>query len=113
MTTRTVRCVVLRPYPRGGLIHEVGAPISLPEHAVAEATAGTRPFVEILERDQIVLDSDFDATEGALDLARALNFDLTPYKGQGSGKGGRVWEPDVEKWAKEAGVVPAETPATE
>ncbi|HSV91728.1 MAG TPA: E3 binding domain-containing protein [Desulfobacterales bacterium] len=109
--TRTVRCRVLRAYPRGGIIHEVGAPISIPEYAVAEATAGTLPFVEVLEREQIVLDSDFDATEGALDLARALNLDLSPYKGQGSGKGGRVWEQDVERWAAELGLMPVEAPA--
>lgn len=113
MTTRTVRCEVIRPYPRGGIIHEVGKQISLPDYAVSDATAGTRPFVRVLEAEEVQLDADFDATEGALDLARALNFDLTPYKGQGSGGEGRIHKPDVERWAKEAGVVPAEPPAAE
>lgn len=115
--TRLVQVEVLRRYPRDGLFYDPGDRISIPDYAVAGATEGSGPFVRVLDPAEIVLDADFDATEGALDLARALEaeygFDLAAYAGQGSGEGGRIHEPDVERWAWEQGLLQESEAPTE
>lgn len=93
-----VRVRVRRDYPRGGRTYRPGAVIEIPDYAVAPALAANPPFVELVGVQPVEVDSDFDATEGALDLARAHDFDLAPFGGQGSGPGGRIWASDVKRW---------------
>lgn len=104
--TEMVRVEVLRPYPRGGKTHKPGATISIPEHALADATRRNPPHVRVVGAPEVEIDADFDATEGALDLARATGIDLAAFAGQGSGENGRIEKPDVKKWAKERGLIP-------
>lgn len=108
MDHRMILVEVTRPYPRGKQTHQVGARIRIPEYAIKDATSASPPFVRVLDPGEVELDADFDATEGALDLARALKakgFDLTAYAGKGSGENGRITKPDVTKWAEELGML--------
>lgn len=103
--SKMVAVEVTRPYPRGGTIHPVGSRIAVPEHAVSDAVAARPPFVRVLQADEVRLDADFDATEGALDLARSIGLDLSAYAGRGSGEDGRIQKPDVTEWGKAAGLI--------
>lgn len=95
-----VRVEVLhRPYPRGGRTYRPGDELEVPAYALGPLLAANPPRVRVLPGQAVPeLDADFDATEGALDLARAVGLDLTPFAGQGSGPGGRIQKPDVKEW---------------
>lgn len=44
-----VKVRVVRPYPRDGVTHAVGALISIPEYALKDAITANPPFVERTE----------------------------------------------------------------
>lgn len=103
-----VQVEVLRRYPRGGTVHEPGAEIFIPPHAVVDATKRDPPHVRVMGPREVPENPIFDATEGAMDMARGVGIDLAPFAGQGSGTDGRIHKTDVERWAKERGLLPAE-----
>ncbi len=104
-----VQVEVLRRYPRDGLIYEPGSVIVIPDYAVPDATRGRTPHVLVIGPAPIEIDADFDATENAIDLARAIpGMDLAKYAGKGSGEKGRIHKPDVERWAEEEGLISSE-----